>query len=45
MVVVGVGVRACMRVYIGEFFHLDFLLPFVLVLMPKEYADAQRMGS
>ena len=31
VVVVGVGVRACMRVYIGEFFHLDFLLPFVLV--------------
>ena len=40
VVVVGVGVRACMRVYIGEFFILTFLSPFVLALMPKEYADA-----
>ena len=45
VVVVGVGVRACMRVYIGERERETFLLPFVFVLMPKEYADAQRMGS
>ena len=45
VVVVGVGVRACMRVYIGERETETFLLPFVFVLMPKEYADAQRMGS
>ena len=45
VVVVGVGVRACMRVYVGERERERFLLPFVFVLMPKEYADAQRMGS
>ena len=28
VVVVGVGVRACMRVYIGEFFHLDLFVAF-----------------
>ena len=49
-VVVVVGVRCarrCARVHasVYERERERFLLPFVFVLMPKEYADAQRMGS